>query len=515
MSAAEPLGRGAAPEGYDAVLLCVPDGEIASAASLVAGDTLVGHCSGATGLDVLAPHERFSLHPLMTFTATDGLERFAGATSAIAGSTPRALAFARALADELGMRSFELAEDDRTAYHAAASIASNFLITLEAAAERLAAGTGAGRDALVPLVRATVENWARLGPEQALTGPVARGDEATIAAQRAAIADRAPELAPMFDALVEATRALAGERARESRATGGPTSPGGAQMKSVRTVAEVRAALAEPRHRGRSIGLVPTMGALHDGHLSLIRRARQDCDVVVVSLFVNPTQFNDSRDLARYPRDPERDAALAAEIGADYLFAPATDEVYPSGFATTVTVSGLTEQLEGANRGRAHFDGVTTVVTKLFNMVGPDVAYFGQKDAQQAAVIKRLVRDLDMPVRIEVCPIVRERDGLALSSRNALLSASERERATSLSRALRRVAESVKAGERDPQAAIAPALAELDRAEVELDYLELVQADTLAPLARIDGEALAVIAARVGSTRLIDNTLIATNGKPE
>jgi predicted short-subunit dehydrogenase-like oxidoreductase (DUF2520 family) len=205
----EPLPRGADGAGFEAVLLCVPDAEIGSAAAFIPPEVLVGHCSGATNVDVLAPHEAFSLHPLMTVTAGDGLERFASAGAAIAGSTPRALEFARSLASALGMRPFELADHDRAAYHAAASMASNFLVTLEGAAERLAVDAGADREILVPLVRATVENWARLGPRGALTGPVARGDELTVAAQRAAIAERAPDLLPVFDVLVDATRALA------------------------------------------------------------------------------------------------------------------------------------------------------------------------------------------------------------------------------------------------------------------------------------------------------------------
>lgn len=290
-------------------------------------------------------------------------------------------------------------------------------------------------------------------------------------------------------------------------------------MKAITTVAGLRAELLGPRRAGRRIGLVPTMGAFHDGHLSLMRRARRDCDVVVVSLFVNPAQFNDQADLDAYPRDHERDAALAAEIGVDYLFAPAADEVYPPGFATTVSVRGVTETLEGAHRGRAHFDGVTTVVSKLFNMISPDVAYFGQKDAQQAIVIRRLVRDLDMPVAIEVCPTVREADGLALSSRNVHLSPAERDRAAALHRALSAAQDAVSAGERDPDAAREAALAELARAGIEPDYFELVSADTLAPLCRIGGDALAVLAARVGDTRLIDNQLIHgpahnNNGRP-
>jgi pantoate--beta-alanine ligase len=276
-------------------------------------------------------------------------------------------------------------------------------------------------------------------------------------------------------------------------------------MKVVRTVAELRADLLEPRRAGRRIGLVPTMGAFHDGHLSLMRRARQDCAVVVVSLFVNPTQFNDPADLNGYPRDPERHGALAAESGVDDLFVPSSEEVYPPGFATTVSVRGVTDTLEGAHRGRAHFDGVATMVTKLFNMVSPDVAYFGQKDAQQAVVIQQFVRDLNIPVAIEICPTVREPDGLAMSSRNVHLSPADRVRATVLHRALAVVRDAVSTGERDPAAARDLALAELARAEIEPDYLELVSADTMAPLERIDREALAVLAAPVGGTRLIDN----------
>jgi predicted short-subunit dehydrogenase-like oxidoreductase (DUF2520 family) len=205
-----PLGRGADGTGSDAVLLCVPDAEIARAAANIAPGPLVGHCSGATGLNALAPHEAFSLHPLMTVTA-EGAE-FAGAGAAIAGSTPRAIALATDLARALNLRPVEIAEPDRPAYHAAASIASNFLITLEAAAERVGATVGLERDQLVPLVRATVENWARLGPERALTGPVARGDESTVARQREAVSEAAPELLELFDALVSATRALAASR---------------------------------------------------------------------------------------------------------------------------------------------------------------------------------------------------------------------------------------------------------------------------------------------------------------
>lgn len=279
-------------------------------------------------------------------------------------------------------------------------------------------------------------------------------------------------------------------------------------MRTVRAVSELREALAPARARQDSIGLVPTMGALHDGHLSLIARARERCDVVVVSLFVNPTQFDAGEDLAAYPRDEERDSALAAGEGANLLFAPPQDEVYPPDFSTHVQVSGLTEVLEGASRGSEHFRGVTTVVAKLLNMVGPDVVYFGRKDAQQALVVTRMVRDLDFPVQVEVCPTVREPDGLALSSRNAHLSGDDRQRALALNRALTAAAHSVAAGERDGREVVRQAQAVMERSGVDPEYLELVEPDTLAPVVTIEGETLVAVAARVGRARLIDNTTV-------
>ena len=284
-------------------------------------------------------------------------------------------------------------------------------------------------------------------------------------------------------------------------------------MKTLKTIREVREALAPDRRRGRSIGLVPTMGAFHEGHLSLVRRARADCDVVVVSLFVNPIQFGPAEDLGSYPRDEARDRALAEAEGVDVLFAPPTEQVYPEGFDTTVMVGGLTTVLEGdtAHRGPGHFAGVATVVTKLFNMVGPDVAYFGQKDAQQALVIKKFVRDLDMPVRIEVCPIVRDPDGLALSSRNAYLSSEERERALALSRGLRAAEEAVAGGATDAAAILAAARAELDAAGIEPEYLELRSMSDLSEVDRVNGSTLLAVAARVGKARLIDNAILGDN----
>jgi pantoate--beta-alanine ligase len=281
-------------------------------------------------------------------------------------------------------------------------------------------------------------------------------------------------------------------------------------VRTVRTVREVREALAPERRAGRSIGLVPTMGAFHGGHLSLIRRAREQCDVVVVSLFVNPTQFGKGEDLESYPRDEARDAELAEAEGVDLLFVPSADEVYPDGFATTVTVGALAEVLDGApgRRGADHFAGVATVVAKLFNMVGPDVAYFGQKDAQQTLVIRQLVRDLDLPVRIEVCPTVRDRDGLALSSRNAYLSPDERLRALGLSRALRAAEATVEAGRIDAGAVLDAARGELDAHGIEPEYLELRSVPDLSPVDRVNGSTLLAVAARVGRARLIDNTVL-------
>jgi pantoate--beta-alanine ligase len=284
-------------------------------------------------------------------------------------------------------------------------------------------------------------------------------------------------------------------------------------VRTLRTVAALRAALAEHHRCHHAVGLVPTMGYLHEGHLSLIRAAREGSEVVVVSLFVNPSQFNDPADLAAYPRDEVRDAALAAEAGADLLFAPPFEEIYPDGFATQVRVGGpLTESLEGVHRGAEHFHGVTTVVTKLLNLAEPDAAFFGQKDAQQALVIRRLVRDLDMGVRIEVRPTVREPDGLALSSRNVRLEGDDRRRALALSKALRAAEEAVKAGTRDATAVTAAARAAMSSFDVEPEYLALVDPEALAPVASVDQETLLAVAARVGEVRLIDNTIISPNG---
>ena len=279
-------------------------------------------------------------------------------------------------------------------------------------------------------------------------------------------------------------------------------------MRILRTIAEIRAAVGDARQGGMTVGLVPTMGALHEGHLSLVRAARGGNDLVVVSLFVNPAQFSANEDLGSYPRTEEQDARLAADAGADILFAPPVDQIYPDGFATSIHVAGITDVMCGAHRGPGHFDGVVTVVTKLFLIVTPDTAYFGQKDAQQVLVIRRLVRDLDIPVRIVACPIVREADGLAMSSRNAYLDPDSRRRATALNRALDAAEAVVAQGRTDADAVLAAARAQLADAGIEPEYLELRSPDDLRELDRVGEAALLALAAQVGAARLIDNRIL-------
>jgi pantoate--beta-alanine ligase len=266
------------------------------------------------------------------------------------------------------------------------------------------------------------------------------------------------------------------------------------------------------RQAGQRLGFIPTMGALHDGHLSLVRAAKASCDVVAASIFVNPTQFGPTEDLAKYPRSFERDRELLEREGVELLFAPSVEEMYPAGAVTWVTVDGLSDKLDGRSRP-GHFRGVTTVVAKLFHIVAPDAAFFGQKDAAQVAIIRRMVRDLDLPVEIVVSPIARESDGLAMSSRNAYLSPEQRKQALVLHRSLLRVDSLVKAGERDAARLIAAGGEEFagrseEENSVRLDYFEIVNPDTLEPLEDVSRGALVAVAAFVGSTRLIDNLLI-------
>jgi pantoate--beta-alanine ligase len=279
-------------------------------------------------------------------------------------------------------------------------------------------------------------------------------------------------------------------------------------MRVVKALSEMQREALRMRREGRRIGLVPTMGFLHEGHLSLIRRARPLCDRLVVSLFVNPTQFGPSEDLAAYPRDFERDAALCAAAGVDILFAPAAEDMYRRGHSVYVDEGQLARGLCGAFRP-GHFRGVLTVVAKLFNIVQPDLAVFGQKDAQQARLVEQMTRDLDFPVQILVAPTVREPDGLAMSSRNAYLSAAERAHATCLYRALRLAEQMVAQGGRDP-GAVAEAMRRLIAGVpgADIEYVEIVDHETLQPAARIGGRTLVALCVRLGRARLIDNTML-------
>ena len=279
-------------------------------------------------------------------------------------------------------------------------------------------------------------------------------------------------------------------------------------LKICTTIHEMREASRALRLAGKQLGFVPTLGALHDGHLSLVRSARASCDVVAASIFVNPTQFGPCEDLAKYPRPFDRDREMLEQEGVELLFAPAVEEMYPRGAVTWVTVEELSSKLDGLSRP-GHFRGVTTVVAKLFHIVEPDAAFFGQKDAAQVAIIRRMVRDLNLAVKIVVCPIVREADGLAMSSRNAYLDPENRKRALVLHRALVRVQGLVEAGERDTSKLLAAGRAEVAKENaVRLDYFEIVNPDTLDPVENISGNVLVAVAAYVGSTRLIDNILL-------
>ena len=279
-------------------------------------------------------------------------------------------------------------------------------------------------------------------------------------------------------------------------------------MQVITNTEDTRAASRAARGAGKRIGFVPTMGALHDGHLSLVRAARASCDVVVASIFVNPTQFGPTEDLAKYPRSFERDRDLLEQEGVDVIFAPSVEEMYPAGAVTWVTVEGLSEKLDGRSRP-GHFRGVTTIVSKLFHIVEPDTAFFGQKDAAQVAIIRRMVRDLNLPVEIVVCPIVREPDGLALSSRNAYLDPEQRKKALVLHRSLMRVQEAIRSGEKQSRKLIEVGRTEFaNEPSLRLDYFDIVDSETLDSVENVSRGALVAVAAYVGSTRLIDNLLL-------
>jgi pantoate--beta-alanine ligase len=284
-------------------------------------------------------------------------------------------------------------------------------------------------------------------------------------------------------------------------------------LKRITTIADMKVACRRATRNGQSLGFVPTMGALHEGHLSLVKASKARCDVTAVSIFVNPLQFGPAEDLDKYPRTLERDTTLLEQLGTDLLFTPAAEEMYPPGAQTYVVVEDLSNRLDGASRP-GHFRGVATVVTKLFEVVRPDFAYFGQKDAAQSALIRKLAGDLDMDVQVVVCPTVRERDGLAMSSRNAYLTAEQRQQAPVLYRSLLRVQSAVDHGEHDSAKLIEIGKQVIaNEAGVKLDYFVIVDLDTLDPVADVSRCALVAVAAYLGSTRLIDNVLVTPSSR--
>lgn len=494
------LGRGDdltnAAEGVDLLIIATPDASVADVAAAVTPvpTTVVAHLAGSLGLDVLAPHSRrAALHPLVSLAdASVGAERLQGAWFAVAGDP-----LVRDVVEVLGGRAMEVADADRAAYHAAACIASNHLVALLGQVERVAASAGLPLDAYLDLVRGTVDNVAQLGPAAALTGPMARGDWETVSHHLAAL-DASER--PTYEAMAAAAGRLAAFRGATARPAARSHSPNDS-VEVVDTIAGFRKALDAERAAGRTVGLVPTMGYLHDGHASLIRRAAAECDVVAVTVFVNPLQFAATEDLSTYPRDLDGDLRLARESGASFVFAPPLEEMYPGPVLTSVHVDEVSDGMEGASRP-THFDGVATVVAKLFNASGPCRAYFGEKDWQQLQVVRRMVADLSFPVDVIGCPIVREPDGLAMSSRNVYLSPDERAAATVLHRALLVGSDAISNACHVTADSIGNVMAGVVRTEplVALDYAEVVETDT---------EYRLLIAARVGRTRLIDNRGVA------
>jgi len=488
----------------DVVLVTVPDDRIAAVALAIApGRAVLVHASGAKGLDVLKPHPlRASVHPLMSLpdpaTGADKLRR--GGVFAVAGDP-----VAERIVNALGGRPVTVDDDHRALYHATAAVAANHLVALCAQVERLAAQAGVPLAPYWDLMETTLENVRRSGAIPSLTGPAARGDTSTISLHLEALPtdERTLYLALANEAARLAGRPPYRDPARtvstEALAVT-PTIP-----VPVPTIAELRARLDAERRAGRTVGFVPTMGYLHDGHGSLMRAAAAANDVVVASIFVNPLQFAPTEDLASYPRDLERDTAVAGANGVHLLFTPDVTEMYPRPMLSTVSVAELSARWDGASRP-THFDGVSTVVTKLFNIVGPCRAYFGEKDYQQLAIITRMTADLAIPVEVIGCPIVREADGLAMSSRNVYLSPPQRAAAVVLCRALDAGTAAVVDGMRDPDA-VASVMRSVVAAEplATLDYAAAVDPHTLEVPTALGSHTRLLIAARVGTTRLIDN----------
>ncbi len=531
-------------ERAELVLLTVPDDALADLVRGIA-DTggwqagqIVVHTAGRYGTRVLEPAQRagaipIALHPAMTFTGTSiDLSRIVGCPFAVTAPAP-VLPIGQALVVEIGGEPVVLPEDARPLYHAALAHGANHLVTLVTEAMRVLARAGITDPGayLTPLLTAALDGTLRDG-ELALTGPVVRGDAGTVAehiASLAALAATEPDLAD----LPVAYRTLARVTTQRAWAAGRLTASTAQQL--LDAVAEPVAGDGAPAHRAEepadharrapvlvrtredlretlraqtgTRAVVMTMGALHEGHLDLVREARRRADNVVVTIFVNPLQFAPGEDLDAYPRDLEADLAKLAEVGADVVFAPDPQTMYPQGDPEVRVDPGpVARRLEGVTRP-THFSGVLTVVLKLLHLTRPDVALFGQKDAQQLALVRAMVRDLDVDVEVVGVPIRREPDGLAMSSRNAYLDPADRRAALALSAALRAGAEHAAEGGPAVLRAARGRLAE--EPAVELDYLELVDPDTMVPVPPDHGgAALLAVAAWVGGTRLIDNTTV-------
>ncbi|MHB1487869.1 MAG: pantoate--beta-alanine ligase, partial [Acidimicrobiales bacterium] len=493
-----------AAHGVDIVVLAVPDAAIAEvSASIHPGPAVVVHLAGSLGLEVLAPHaRRAALHPLAPMPDPEvGSIRLAGGIFFAHAGDDAALEIVHAL----GGRVIDIDASDRDAYHAAACVASNHVVGVLGQAERIGAKPGLGRQPLISLARFALDDVDRLGPQAALTGPAARGDDATLLRHTRAIG--AEELAG-YRAGADLAARLAG---RPATSCGPETSEGPPTFTSG---AELSAELEAMRAQGRTVGFVPTMGALHRGHTSLIARARAECDVVVTSIFVNPTQFGPGEDLESYPRTPTEDLARARTAGTDLVFMPEVDDMYPPGAATTVIVGGPSAGLETQSRP-GHFQGVATVVTRLLVTVGRCRVYFGEKDFQQLIVVRRLVADLGLPAEIVGCPTVRQPDGVALSSRNARLSAAERAAAPILYQALRAGRGAVESGQSEPSEVVR-VMAEWigSESQAELDYAAVVDPSNLVVPERLCGEVRLLVAARLGSVRLLDNLAATSPATP-
>ena len=519
--------------GTDILILAVPDRSIAETAKSIEPDpaAVVVHLSGATSVDALLPHPRRAvLHPFAPLPdPVVGKDRLlSGMRFAVSGDIA-----VNDIVHDLGGRIIHIDDSAKVLYHAAGCIAANHLVALMSHAGRVGALAGLDMDALLDLARFTLDDIHSMGAQDALTGPASRGDKDTIERHLAALneQDRAAYLAELELIEQMTGTGILMQESRDtsrgiSRYTSQDISRRGASKETsretsnrdtsrdievVNQAAVLQRRLEELRTAGMQIGLVPTMGALHAGHGSLIERAKRECDVVVATIFINPLQFNDHADLDRYPRTLEEDLNFCQERGADIVFVPSVEEMYPGYPAppgSVVHVSGVTEILEGAFRP-GHFDGVATVVAKLFAIAGRCKAYFGEKDYQQIAVVRGLVREMLLPVEIVPCPTVREADGLAMSSRNRNLSPKMRKAALSLYRALL-AGEKAICSNTGVDVAKKAMVVEMEKEEgVLVEYAEIVYADSFVPVGNKlgnDGECIRLlVAAKVGDVRLIDN----------